>query len=103
MRSCGRNAGDVVTLEIAPAGKDTESEVPPDLKKALAAAAPKARTLWSEHNANARRDWIHWIASAKQERRAGAGSKMPANARYREATRLLLRPVWVLQQKHERS
>jgi hypothetical protein len=59
-------AGDVVTLEIASAGKETEPEVPPDLKKALAAAAPKARTLWSDITPNARRDWIQWITSAKQ-------------------------------------
>jgi len=64
--SAGADAGDIVTLEIAPAGKETEPEVPPDLKRALAAAAPKARTLWSDITPNARRDWIHWITSAKQ-------------------------------------
>jgi hypothetical protein len=61
------DAGDVVTLEIAPAAKDTEPEVPADLRKALAAAAPKTRKLWSDITPNARRDWIHWITSAKQE------------------------------------
>jgi hypothetical protein len=65
-KSAGAEAGDIVALEIAPAGKETEPEVPPDLKKALAAAAPKARTLWSDITPNARRDWIHWITSAKQ-------------------------------------
>src|SRR5262249_46897919 len=65
--SVGANAGDVVVLEIAPAAKEVEPEVPADLKKALAAAAPKARALWSDITANARRDWIHWITSAKQE------------------------------------
>jgi len=64
--AAGADAGGIVTLEIAPAGKETEPEVPPDLKKALAAAAPKARTLWSDITPNARRDWIHWITSAKQ-------------------------------------
>jgi hypothetical protein len=64
--AAGADAGDIVTLEIAPAGKETEPEMPPDLKKALAAAAPKARTLWSDITPNARRDWIHWITSAKQ-------------------------------------
>src|SRR5882724_4104476 len=44
-KSAGAEAGDVVTLEIAPAGKETEPEVPTDLRKALA-AAPKARALW---------------------------------------------------------
>src|SRR5882724_5471366 len=65
-KSVGVDAGDIVTLEIAPAGKETEPEVPSDLRKALAAAAPKARALWSDITPNARRDWIHWITSAKQ-------------------------------------
>ena len=63
----GADAGDVVTLEIAPATKEPEPEVPADLRKALAAAAPKARALWSDITPNARRDWIHWISSGKQE------------------------------------
>jgi hypothetical protein len=41
-KSVGVDAGDIVTLEIAPAGKETEPEVPPDLRKALA-AVPIAR------------------------------------------------------------
>ena len=65
-KSAGADAGDIVTLEIAPAGKETEPEVPTDLRKALAAAAPKARALWSDITPNARRDWIYWITSAKQ-------------------------------------
>ena len=62
----GADAGDVVTLEITPAAKDTEPEVPADLRKALASAAPQTRKLWSDITPNARRDWIHWITSAKQ-------------------------------------
>jgi len=61
------DADDVVTLEIAPAAKELEPEVPADLRKALGAAAPNARKLWSDITPNARRDWIHWITSAKQE------------------------------------
>ena len=64
-KSAGADAGDIVALEIAPAGKDTEPEVPTDLSKALA-ADPKARALWSDITPNARRDWIHWITSVKQ-------------------------------------
>jgi hypothetical protein len=66
-KSAGAEAGDIVALEIAPAGKETEPEVPTDLRKALATAVPKARALWSDITPNARRDWIHWILSAKQE------------------------------------
>ena len=37
--------GDVVRLEIAPAAKEPEPEVPADLRKALATGAPEARAL----------------------------------------------------------
>ena len=64
--AAGAEAGDVVTLEIAPVAEEPEPEVPADLRKALAAAAPKARAVWSDITPIARRDWIHWIISAKQ-------------------------------------
>ena len=63
--AAGVEAGDVITLEIAPAGEEPEPKVPADLRKALA-AAPKARALWSDITPIARRDWIYWIASAKR-------------------------------------
>ena len=65
--AAGAEAGDVVTLEIAPAAEEPEPEVPPDLRNALAAAAPKARAMWSDITPMARRDWIQWITSAKQD------------------------------------
>jgi len=61
-----RGRDDVVTLEIAPAAEEPEPTIPAELRKALAAAAPKARKLWSDITPIAPRDWIHWIASAKQ-------------------------------------
>jgi hypothetical protein len=64
--TAGAEAGDVVTLEIAPAAEEPEPTLPADLRKALAAGASKARGLWSDITPNARRDWIHWITSAKQ-------------------------------------
>lgn len=65
----GFEPGDDVTLEITPLAPDQEPEptVPPDLRKALAAAPQKAREVWSDITAAARRDFIHWITSAKQE------------------------------------
>ena len=63
--AAGADAGDIVSLEIAPAAVEPEPTVPADLRKALA-AAPKARTLWADITTVARRDWIHWITSAKQ-------------------------------------
>lgn len=80
----GANPGDVVTLEIAPA--EEEHKVPADLRKALT-AAPKARALWSDITPNARRDWIHWIVSAKQPetraRRVDNACKMLAGGKRR--------------------
>jgi len=63
--AAGADVGDMVTLEIAPAVEEPEPKVPADLRKALA-AAPKAGALWSDLTPVARRDWIHWIISAKQ-------------------------------------
>ena len=63
--AAGADVGDVVTLEIMSAGVEPESRVPADLRKALA-AAPKAQALWSDITPIARRDWIHWITSAKR-------------------------------------
>ncbi len=64
--AAGAVAGDLVTLEIAPAAVEPEPEVPADLQKALAAAPPKARETWSSITAIARRDWIFWIVSGKK-------------------------------------
>jgi Bacteriocin-protection, YdeI or OmpD-Associated/Domain of unknown function (DUF1905) len=63
--AAGAKAADVVRLEIAPAAEEPEPKVPTDLRKALA-VAPKARALWSNITPIARRDWIHWITSAKR-------------------------------------
>lgn len=63
--SAGAEVDDVVTLEIMSAGEEPEPRVPADLRKALA-AAPKAQALWSDITPIARRDWIHWITSAKR-------------------------------------
>ena len=61
----GAEAGDIVTLDITPVREEPEPRVPADLRKALA-AAPKARALWSDITPIGRRDWIHWITSAKR-------------------------------------
>ncbi|MBI3870589.1 MAG: DUF1905 domain-containing protein [Verrucomicrobia bacterium] len=63
--AAGADPGDIVTLEIAPAGEEPEPKAPADLRKALA-AAPKARALWTDITPIARRDWIQWITSAKR-------------------------------------
>lgn len=63
--AAGADPGDVVTLEMTPVAEEPEPRVPADLRKALA-AAPQARAVWSDITPIARRDWIHWITSAKQ-------------------------------------
>jgi hypothetical protein len=63
-QAAGAEVGDTVMLEIAPAEEEPEPRVPADLRKALA-AAPKARAVWRDITPLARRDWIHWITSAK--------------------------------------
>src|SRR5262245_29237748 len=95
-------AGDVVTLTIAPTADEPEPTVPADLRKTLAAAAPKARKLWSDITPVARRDSIEWITSAKQPETRAPDQECLLDARGREATRLLLRPLWLLQQKFGR-
>ena len=47
------------------AAKQSEAKVPADLRRAFA-AAPKAKTKWSDLTPVARRDFISWIDSAKQ-------------------------------------
>ena len=64
--AAGAEAGDVVTLEIAPVAEEPEPKVPADLRKALAAAPKKAREAWSDITPAARRDFIHWITSPKR-------------------------------------
>ena len=44
---------------------EPETRVPMDLRKALA-AAPLAKAVWEDITPIARRDWIHWIITAKQ-------------------------------------
>lgn len=63
--AAGMEVGDVVALEIQSVGKEREPSVPADLRQALA-AAPEARAVWSDITRAARRDWVHWITSAKQ-------------------------------------
>lgn len=63
--AAGAGVGDEVSLEIVSLGKEPEPRVPADLRTALA-AAPRALELWSDITPVARRDWIHWVTSAKQ-------------------------------------
>lgn len=57
--------GDTIELEIRPAERQPEPEVPPDLRQALD-DAPAAQATWADITTVARRDWIQWITSAKR-------------------------------------
>ena len=66
LKACGATAGETVTVELTRIGDEPEVMVPTDLQQALG-AAPKARALWEVVTPMARREWVRWIASAKQE------------------------------------
>ena len=85
--AAGAQAGDDVSLDIAPVAEEPEPKVPAEWRKALAAAHPKARAAWLDITAVARRDWIQWIESAKREetrlKRIETGCDMLANGKRR--------------------
>jgi len=89
LEAAGLQVGDVAAVEIAPLPPDQEPEprVPPDLRSALASAPPKAKAAWADITPIARRDWIHWIVSAKQaatrERRIRTACDMLAKGKRR--------------------
>jgi len=86
-QAAGAEVGDVLALEITPATEEPEPKIPADLRKALAAAEPEARRVWSDITPAARRDWIHWITSAKRPetraRRVGNACDMLASGKRR--------------------
>ncbi|MCD8533649.1 MAG: YdeI/OmpD-associated family protein [Verrucomicrobia bacterium] len=63
--SAGMNAGDRVTVEMAPVVPEPEPMVPEDLAEVLF-NSPAAMSVWNSTTTIARVDWIHWITSAKQ-------------------------------------
>jgi hypothetical protein len=59
-------SGDVVSLAIAPLAEEPEPQIPDEVQQALAAASAEVRAAWADITPMARRDWIHWITSAKK-------------------------------------
>ena len=65
--------GDAVTVEITRVDEESECRVPMDLREALESApthpgqAHALWAVWGRITPMARRDWILWIVSAKQE------------------------------------
>jgi len=62
----GVQSGHTVSLEITRIGDLPEVRVPADLLEALD-ASPEAAALWVVITPMARREWVRWIASAKQD------------------------------------
>jgi len=84
--AAGAQAGETVSLEVTPTDKEPEPKVPSDFRAALT-ASPEARAVWTDITPLARRDWIHWIVSAKQEatraRRIGNACSMLTSGKRR--------------------
>jgi hypothetical protein len=66
LKAIGASAGDTVPVELTRIGDEPEVKVPTDLTKALD-ANPEAKAVWVDVTPMARREWVRWIASAKQE------------------------------------
>ena len=90
----GAEAGDVVTLEIAPVAEEPEPRVPADLRKALGAAPPGARKVWSDITPIAPRlDSLDRLRQASRDAHASDQNCL-RHARQRKTTPVLLRSVW---------
>ena len=79
------DAGDVLTLEIAPSEEEPEPRVPADLRKALA-AAPKARASWSDITTIARRDWRLLFGFWRGKRLREIEKRLKPGGKYEMAT-----------------
>lgn len=66
MAQSGIAPGDVVQIELAPVEVEPEPVVPSGLSAALD-HMPAAKDVWNSLTPVARRDWIHWMNSAKKE------------------------------------
>ena len=64
LRKAGLEPGESGAFELLPS--EHEVPLPSDLRKSLVGAS-EARATWKTLTPAARRDWIHWITSAKQK------------------------------------
>ena len=94
--AAGADAGDVVTLEIAPAGEEPEPRVPVRSAESSRGRPEGAGVVVGHHAHRAQRlDPLDRLRQAARDSRA-PDRQCLRDARCREATRLLLRSVWVL-------
>jgi Bacteriocin-protection, YdeI or OmpD-Associated len=65
-KAAGVQVGDLVSVEITRIGDEPELRVPADLLEGLE-AEPAAMAQWLATTPNARREWVRWYVSCKQE------------------------------------
>lgn len=65
--AAGAKPGDEVRIELTRFGEEPEVRLPEELVAALKANT-KALATWENTTPLARRDWVLWIASAKQDK-----------------------------------
>ena len=94
----GANAGDVVTLEIAPAAKDTGTHRAGRSAESSRGCRPEDARVMVGHHAQRtpRLDPLDHLRQTRRDARA-SDQECVLHARCRQATRLLLRPLRVLQ------
>lgn len=67
LKAINAQPGDEVSMEITRIGDEPEVRMPKDWSRAVH-SSPNAAELWHEITPMARREWIRWIASARQEK-----------------------------------
>jgi hypothetical protein len=93
--AAGADVGDVVTLELASTEDEPEPRVPADLRRALGRPAGEGGVVGHHTGCAQRLDPLGHLREAATDACA-ADRQCLRHARFREATRLLLRPVRVL-------
>ena len=81
----GAEAGDVVTLEIAPVAEEPEPRVPADLRKALAAAPPRRGRCGRTSRPSRAEIGFTGSSPPSKQRRARVGSELPATCSPKES------------------
>lgn len=67
VKAVGAQAGDFLAVEVTRVGDEKEVRNPADWSEALS-QAPAALALYEQVTPMARREWVRWVASAKQEK-----------------------------------
>jgi len=63
----GAKPPEEVSVELTRIGDEPEVRLPDDLRAALNCSPAAIQSLWNEITPLARREWVRWVTSAKQE------------------------------------